>query len=117
MKKKPIIGVGIDTVEIELIKKAHFKKRLAEYFLTSQEVADVPKGQKSIEHLASRFALKEAIIKAFPKKLSPFDFYIDSSGKSPNVIFFNKKNNKYSISVSITHTDRTATAIAIISTH
>ena len=114
--KGALIGVGVDIVDIADIQKARFKARLAEYFLSPQEIRMVPKGSKTAQHLASRFALKEAVIKAFPEKLSPFDFKIIKKGKRPSVSFFSSKRNKtYSIFVSLTHTARITAAIAVIS--
>ncbi len=112
-----IIGVGVDVVEIDNIQKARFKKRLAEYFLTPQEIKLMPKGSKVSQYIASRFALKEAVIKAFPESLSPFDFRIEKRGGRPVVVFIDShQNKKYKIFASLTHTAHIAAAVAIVHT-
>src|SRR3989344_6969838 len=100
-----IVGVGIDVVELEDMYKARFKKRVAEYFLTKKEIHTMPRGARRTQFLASRFALKEAVIKAFPEKLSPLDFEISKKKNRPYVVFVSsRRNNKYSVFVSLTHT-------------
>lgn len=114
-RKAFIAGVGVDIVEIGEIKKARFKTRIAEYFLTKKEQRQMPKGSKFPQFLASRLALKEAVIKAFPEYLSPFDFRIEKKGKRPIVVFVSKeRNKKYSVFASLTHTPQIAAAIAVV---
>lgn len=110
-----IKGVGIDIVDIETISNARFKKRLAEYFLTKKEVAKIPKGSKEAQYLASRFAAKEAVIKAFPKKLKPHDFTVEKKGVRSHIVFSSQKYAlRYTVHISISHTRYIATAIAIV---
>ncbi len=110
-----IAGIGVDVVEIEEVRKARFKKRLAEYFLTREEMRYIPKGSKEVEFLASRFAAKEATIKAFPKKLRPHDFAVLKKGARPYIVFSSQKDAlRYTVHISISHTKRIATAVAIV---
>lgn len=110
-----IVGVGIDMVEISEIKQARFKKRVAEYFLTKKEMTEIPSGRMAPRYLASRFAAKEAIIKAFPGKLLPHQFIIEKEGGKPLAVFSSPtQNKKYAIFISITHTATTAGAVAVI---
>lgn len=109
-----ITGVGIDIVEIDDVRNARYKKRFAEYFLTRDEMKKVPNGPKEAEFLASRFAAKEAVIKAFPEKLRPRDFTILKKGVRPYVAFSSKKRAlMYTVHINISHTKHIATAIAI----
>ncbi len=115
MKSHSHVGVGIDVVEIPTIEKARFKTRIAEYFLTREERQHLPTGTMLPQYLASRFALKEAVIKAFPGQLSPFDFRIEKRGVRPCVVFVcRERNREYSVQVSLTHTPHIAAAIAVI---
>ena len=82
-----IAGIGIDIVEMTDIQNARFKKRLAEYFLTKKELLALPKGPREVPFLASRFAVKEAVIKAFPEKLKPHDFTVEKKGVRPFISF------------------------------
>ncbi|MCX6787226.1 MAG: holo-ACP synthase [Candidatus Kaiserbacteria bacterium] len=114
-KPLQINGIGIDVVEIAEVGNARFKKRFAEYFLTPKEIRQVPQGPKREEFLASRFAVKEAVIKAFPKKLKPHDFTIDKKGARPCISFSSKENaRRYAIHISLSHTRHIAAAVAIV---
>lgn len=109
-----IAGVGIDVVEIRDIKKMRFPKRFAEYFLTPAEMKDMPVGAKTTSFLASRFALKEAVIKAVPEPLKPSDFRITKKNRRPHIVFMSaQRARRYRIEASLTHTDNTAAAIAV----
>jgi len=116
MKKHfQIVGIGVDVVEIEEVENARFKKRFAEYFLTQKEIGQIPKGSKRTTFLASRFAVKEAVIKAFPKKLKPHDFIIKKRGMRPCISFSSKKYSvQYAVHISLSHTRHIAAAIAIV---
>ena len=110
-----VVGIGIDIVEVEDMRNARFKKRVAEYFLTKKEISQMPQGRTMVQFLASRFALKEAVIKAFPGTLSPFEFSIVKKGRKPKILFHSAHHNKsYGVYTSITHTATTAAAIAVI---
>lgn len=110
-----LIGIGIDVVEIEDVRNIRFKKRFAEYFLTKKEIGRIPKGPKEAEFLASRFATKEAVIKAFPEKLKPHDFIIEKKGVRPCITFSSKKHElEYTVYISISHTKHIATAIVMV---
>lgn len=114
-----IAGIGIDVVEISDIKGMRFPKRFAEYFLTPAEIRDMPSGAKTVPFLASRFALKEAVIKAVPEKLKPSDFRITKKNRRPHIVFTSPAHARlYRIEASLTHTGETAAAIALaIRTH
>lgn len=115
LRTAPIVGLGIDVVEIAVIEKARFKKRIAEYFLTKSEQQKVPLDARQSQYLASRFALKEAVIKAYPERLSPFDFRIEKNGRHPSVVFVDQKRSAtYSVLASLTHTTHVAAATAIV---
>ena len=113
-----LVGIGVDLVPLRTMEAARFKDRVAEYFLTELECRGVPSGSHQVQHLASRFAVKEAVIKAFPEKLSPLDFSIIKDGPRPTVVFSNPQHAEhYSVEVSITHTDEMAGAIAAVLRH
>jgi len=110
-----IAGIGVDIVETADMRNVRFKKRVAEYFLTKKEIRTMPRGARRTQFLASRFALKEAVIKAFPKKLSPLDFEIIKKESRPHIAFVSPRmNKKYSVLVSLSHTAHTSAAIAIV---
>ena len=111
-----IKGLGVDIVEIKRLEKT--VKRWGDIFLnrifTKKELAYSKDKAKPMEHLAARFAAKEAVFKAFGTnpKLNFKDIEIsnDRYGKPYCII----KNKQSSILLSISHTENYAVASAII---
>lgn len=109
-------GSGIDIVEIKKLKRS--VKRWGEVFLnrvyTPQELAYARSKRYPLQHLAARFAAKEAIFKAFGTnpKLNFRDIEIlnDRFGKP----FCRVKNKRIPVALSLSHTDNYAVACAII---
>ena len=108
-------GVGIDIVELDRIKGIRFLERFAEYFLRPRELKAFRKHVNPVSFVASRFALKEAVIKAFPHFLKPHDFEIVKRGKKPSIRFASRENEvRYSALVSISHSTEYAAGYAIV---
>ncbi|MNI33541.1 Holo-[acyl-carrier-protein] synthase [compost metagenome] len=124
-----IVGVGIDLVEIERMRKTLGQptgSRFLERILTpkEQELAQQKKGRLA-EYAAGRFAAKEAIVKALGcgigKQVGFQDVEVcpDELGKPHCVI---KKealeragvHEEVRIHLSITHTESLASAYAIV---
>lgn len=61
-----ILGLGVDLVEIARIRRAMENPRFAERILTADELAQMHNSPDPESYLASRWAAKEAIKKAFP---------------------------------------------------
>jgi len=108
-------GIGIDMVEISRLKKAI--EKWGDVFLNrvfNKKVISYSMQKRfPYQHLAARFAAKEAVIKAFgnnPVTFKDIEIVNDKFGK-PSCKIRNKKNN---IHISITHTDKYAIATAII---
>ncbi len=61
-----IIGTGVDIVELARVKSAHGRwgKRIIERVLTPREVEQVSERKDVYAYFASRFAAKEAFLKA-----------------------------------------------------
>lgn len=62
-----IIGIGIDTVEIERIRNTidRFGDRILTKLFTDEEIRNSATGQDPVRQYAVRFAAKEALSKAF----------------------------------------------------
>src|SRR5579859_3664625 len=62
-----IVGLGVDLIEIERVKKAHLQhgQRFIERLFTPAEASYCLKKKDPYPSLAGRFAAKEAVIKAF----------------------------------------------------
>lgn len=111
-----IKGHGIDIVEIKRLERA--VKRWGKTFLnrvfTERELAYSKNKARPMQHLAARFAAKEAVYKAFGTnpKLNFKDIEIsnDRYGRP----FCTVKNKSVPIFLTISHTDTHAIASALI---
>ncbi len=111
-----IKGNGIDIVEIHKLEGA--VKRWGDVFLkrvyTEKELAYAQSKRHPMQHLAARFAAKEAIFKALGTKpniaFKDIEIYHDKFGKPMCRI----RNKRSLISLSLSHTENYAVACAII---
>ncbi|MFA5276175.1 MAG: holo-ACP synthase [Candidatus Omnitrophota bacterium] len=114
-----ITGTGIDITEVRRLKQAvqkwgdDFLKRI----FTGPELKHAQKRGSSIyQHLAGRFAAKEAVFKAVGNKdLNWKDVQIlnDKDGK-PICVLLNGKGTKLNVQISISHVKTYAVASAIV---
>ncbi len=113
-----ILGHGIDIIEVERIDRAikRWGDNLLNHVFTEKEIAYAHKHRFSTQHLAGRFAAKEAVLKAFGDNAhihwKDIEVVNDKHGR-PICIFKDKTFNK-KILISISHTANYATASAII---
>lgn len=112
------IGTGVDITEVRRIKQAH--EKWGEDFLrrvfTETEIKNAKTKTSFYQHLAGRFAAKEAVFKAAgDKELSWQDIQIhnDLEGK-PICLFLNGRGKKINVHISISHVKNYAVANAII---
>lgn len=111
-----IIGSGIDIIEIKRLRAAI--KKWGDSFLnrvfTEEEIQYAKKRRFPYQHLAARFAAKEAVLKAIGDNggMNWHDIKIfnDKNGKPVCTV----KNSKLNILISISHTKDYAVASAII---
>ena len=120
-----IVGIGNDIIEIERIEKAISKEGFKNKVYTERELENIEKRGNRTETYAGIFSAKEAISKAIGtgvREFSLIDLEIlnDDLGK-PYVVVSEKldkilKNKKesYQIEISISHSKKYATAMAII---
>ena len=113
-----LIGTGVDITEVRRIRQAvekwgdDFLKRI----FTQAELKNAKTKASFYQHLAGRFAAKEAIFKAVgDSQLSWQDIQIhnDQSGK-PVCLFLNGKGKKISVQISISHVKTYAVANAVV---
>ena len=120
-----IVGIGNDIIEIERIEKAISKEGFKNKVYTQRELKNIEKRGNRTETYAGIFSAEEAISKAIGTgvrgfSLTDLEILNDDLGK-PYVlvsekldkILRNKKEN-YQIEISISHSKKYATAIAII---
>lgn len=67
----PVLGIGIDIIEVERIEHAlgRHGERMLRRLYTEREVSDCPPGPNRARQLAGRFAAKEAVLKALGRGL------------------------------------------------
>jgi holo-[acyl-carrier-protein] synthase len=114
MRFHELIGVGVDIVEISRIGQIRFLDRFAEYFLTGSELKIFRDSSDPLQFIASRFAVKEAVIKACPEKLKPHEFEIAKDGKRPAVRFLSDKGVRYKVLISLAHSTEYAAGYAAV---
>ncbi|CUS77657.1 holo-[acyl-carrier protein] synthase [Candidatus Kryptonium thompsonii] len=119
-----IMGVGVDIVEIERFK--NLTERWGEHFLkkifTQREIDYCLSKKNKYQHLAGRFAAKEAISKAISTgwsgifKWKDVEILNDEYGK-PEVILYNQLKAQFescSFHISISHSLNYAVAFAVV---
>ena len=111
-----VVGVGIDIIQIEKIKRS--LEKWGDGFLNrvfnAQELENVSKGKIYYQRIAARFAAKEAVIKATSKEypLALTDILIlNRKNGAPYCKF--KKDVGIDIFLSITHVEDYAVACAV----
>ena len=124
----PIIGIGIDLVDVKRIEDAVKKrKHFLERIYTQEEIKMNPRGEFRFQELAGRFAAKEAFFKAIKsgwrRGVTFSDVivlnetsgapYIKLEGRAKEIAQSLGVNK---IFVSISHTEDLATGIVIITT-
>lgn len=122
-----ILGTGIDIIETERVQRLHEKygERFIERILNPDEIAYCLTFRKPAPHIAARFAVKEAISKAFGtgigRQLGWLDMEIrrKESGE-PFAVLHDKGKALFAarratqLHVSLSHTDNYACATAIL---
>ena len=120
-----IVGIGNDIIEIERVEKAISKEGFKNKIYTQRELENIEKRGNRTETYAGIFSAKEAISKAIGTgvrefSLTDLEILNDDLGK-PYVVVSEKldkilKNKKedYQIEISISHSKKYATAMAII---
>ena len=120
-----IVGIGNDIIEIERVEKAILKEGFKNKVYTQKELENIEKRGNRTETYAGIFSTKEAISKAIGTgvrefSLTDLEILNDDLGK-PYVVVSEKldkilKNKKedYQIEISISHSKKYATAMAVI---
>jgi len=109
-------GIGIDIVDIARFKKIRNLDRFLEIVFSPREIVESKSRKDKFAYISSRFAAKEAVIKAMPIHVSPKDFEVGKDGLKPKVIFLNKKLRlgKFKILLSLSHCDDYSAAVALV---
>jgi len=113
-----IIGTGVDITEVRRLRQAiekwgdGFLKRV----FTPKEIKNARAHISFYQHLAGRFAAKEAVFKALgDKDLGWQDVEIINDGDGrPHCVILNNRGKNVDVHISISHVKSYATAFAII---
>ncbi len=109
-----VLGTGIDLVDINRFRNLRYFDRVAEYILSSTELEDLSSKTDPALYLASRFAIKEAVIKACPTLLTYHDVIVTKDGPKPIVQLKNPHEASSSnMHISLSHTQDHTVASAI----
>jgi holo-[acyl-carrier protein] synthase len=114
-------GVGIDLLEVERLERALERRpRLAERLFTDAERAYAAARARPAMHLAARFCAKEAVAKALGLTAWSFrDVEVVATDAAPELRLSGSVAERASelgvrASISLTHTDTTACAVALL---
>ncbi len=114
-------GVGIDLLEIARLERALERRpRLAERVFTDAERAYAAARARPVMHLAARFCAKEAVAKALGMTAWSWrDVEVVATGAAPELrlsgaVAERARSLGVSATVSLTHTDTTAGAVALL---
>jgi holo-[acyl-carrier protein] synthase len=113
-----IVGTGVDITEVKRLRQAI--EKWGDVFLgrvfTKKELIYAKTRVSFYQHLAGRFAAKEAVFKALGDaglNWKDVEVLNDAQGK-PNCALLNKKGEKVKVHISISHVKNYAVANAII---
>jgi len=112
-----ITGIGIDIIEVKRIKNSVEKNpRFLQRIFTSQEITYCQGKKNKYQHLAARFASKEAFFKALGKRIKWTDIELVNfpSGKPQLNIKAKERFSFKQVQVSISHLADYAAAVVIL---
>lgn len=112
-----VLGIGIDIIEVKRIKKlAEKNPRFLQRIFTSREINYCQKKRNKHQHLAARFAAKEAFFKAIGRRINWTDIELFnlSSGKPQLKIKSKERFSFEEAHVSISHLAEYAVAAVIL---
>jgi holo-[acyl-carrier protein] synthase len=111
-------GVGVDIVDIARIARALQRPRFAARCFTLLERRACRAAKRPEQHFAARFAAKEALVKAVGRRLSWQEVEIRRSALGAPLVHLRRQARDLlqgaSVSVSISHCDCHAAAVAIV---
>ncbi|MGQ9798123.1 MAG: holo-ACP synthase [Ignavibacterium sp.] len=120
-----VIGIGIDIIEIERIKKSidRFGEHFINKIFTENEIKYCSSKYNKYQHYAARFAAKEAVYKALASSWQPIASWksmeiVNEQSGIPKLVTFGKLREFLSddkeIKISISHSDNYVTSVAIV---
>jgi len=112
-----IIGIGVDIIEVARVRRAIERNpRFADRVFTATELAYAEGKKSRFQHLAARFAAKEAFFKALGRGIPWIDVEIvNLSSGQPQLVLHSKEDMDFARShVSISHLAEYAMAVVVL---
>lgn len=105
------MGIGVDISDVEKFRQIPFRLKPGFYkkLFTVSEIKYCLKFKNNYEHFAGKFAIKEAVKKSIPEKISMLDIETYHVKSKPQVRLIS--NKKYVFRVSVSHENNIAVAI------
>ena len=96
------IGIGIDIIDIQRFQEKPYEKNLKFYkkIFTESEINYCLQKKNSAETFASKFAIKEAVIKSIKKQVDLLNILTDYSDSKPIVCLLDDSTFDFIISTS-----------------
>jgi len=113
------LEVGIDNIDILRFRQSIISKRIIlKKIFTKKEIQYCEKKVHAAQHYSVRFAGKEAVVKAFSCygvriPLNKIEILNKKNG-IPFVTILDKNVDNYEIKISLSHSDKTAVAVAVV---
>lgn len=112
-------GIGTDIESISRFKEVKNNERFLNKIFTKKEIDYCFSKKNPCQHLAARFAGKEAVIKALSNLVNSFSGYkeieiINNESGGPLVNLTHKNSTKFNIKLSLSHCEDKAIAFAVI---
>ena len=81
------LGIGIDIIEVSRFRRKKYEENRNFYkkIFAKSEINYCLKFKNSAERFAGKFAIKEAVIKSIPEKISPCDIEIVYVNRKPRI--------------------------------
>jgi holo-[acyl-carrier protein] synthase len=104
-------GIGIDIEKISRFKNISYFDRFLNFVFSENEINQIRDASEKFQYVASRFALKEAVIKAYPNKITYRDIEIFKNGDKPEVKISGESRK---ILVSLSHDQESVVGVAFV---
>jgi len=106
-------GIGIDIIDISRFQEKFFEsnKSFYEKIFNPSEIEYCLNKKNSYQSFATKFAIKESVIKCLDKPINFLDIFTDHENKKPTVKLLN--NTSYRFLVSVSHEKTHAVAVVM----
>ena len=109
-----MMKIGVDIIDVKRVGKLAKNKQFLKRVYTKEEIKYCTAKKNRAQHFAVRFATKEAVWKALGRKdIWHRDIGVRNLSDGKPVVYIKGRPNR-KISVSLSHTDDYAVAVALV---